>query len=265
MKPMNAKWNAKLSTIKTTVKIPDRLRVVAAAPTPPETRRLLLFAILLMFALNFVPGNQYFLYPLRLFTTFVHESGHAFATLLVGGGVHSLSVAPNGSGLTESVGTSFPTAWLVNSAGYLGTTLFGALLLQIGRLNRNQNTGRAMLSALAIGMLGIMVWVRDPFTLVAGLSIAGIFWFLSRKASPRVAEFLAMFLAVYCSLNALFDIKTLLFLSTQMPGTHTDALNMQNMYLLPAAFWAFLWAIMAVGILGLSLWSYLRGTSKRSF
>jgi Peptidase M50B-like len=254
-----------MSTKLPTFTIPDRLRIGTATPASAETRRLLLFAILLTFVLNFVPGSQYVLYPLRLFTTFVHESGHAFATLLVGGGVHSLSVAPDGSGLTESMGASFPTAWLIDSAGYLGTILFGALLLQIGRVTQVQNAGRVMLSALAVAMLGIMIWVRDPFTLVAGLSIAGIFWFLSRKTSPRVAEFLAMFLAAYCSLNALFDIKTLLFLSTQMPGTHTDALNMQHMYLLPAAFWAFLWAIIAVGILGLSLWSYLRPASKRSF
>lgn len=243
--------------------ISDRLRIGAATPQARSTRQFLLIATLVTIALNFVPGSNYLLYPLRLFITFVHESGHAFASLLVGGGVVSLAVSPDTSGLTQSVGSNSPlTAWLVSSAGYLGTTLFGALLLQLGAVRSLKNAGRTMLYACAFTMLGIMIWARDPFTLITGLSIAGIFWFTAHKATPRVAEFIAMFLAVQCSLNALFDLRTLVYISTQLPETHSDALNMQHMYLLPAAFWAFLWAIAAVGILIISLWSYLRRTSK---
>lgn len=256
-------------------RLPEPLRIGAATPEARSTRQLLLFATLLTLVLNFVPYSNVVLYPLRLFVTFVHESGHALATLLVGGGVVSLAVSPDGSGLTQSVGSSFATAWLIDSAGYLGTTLFGALLLQLGRVRLlksarlprqlgggEMNAGRLMLYACALFMLAIMVWVRDPFTLITGLGIAAIFWFLAQKASPRVAEFVAMFLAVQCSLNALVDIRVLLQLSTSRPEVHTDALNMQHMYLLPAALWAFLWAIGAVCMLTVSLWSYLRATSN---
>lgn len=252
--------SAKLPTFT----IPDCLRLGPPTPAARDTRLLLLFATLLTVVLNFMPYSEILLYPLRLFITFVHESGHAFATLLVGGGVSSLSVSPDTSGLTYGTGHSFLTSWIVCSAGYLGTTLFGAALLQIGRLRRVQNAGRTMLYTLALTMLGIMIWVRDPFTLIVGLSLSGIFWLLARKMSPRTAEFIAMFLAVQCSLNALFDLRTLLYISAKMPETHSDALNMQNMYLLPSVFWAFLWAIIAVLILGVSLWSYLRATSQRS-
>ena len=243
-------------------RLPERFRADGIAPAQKDTRALLLFATLLTLVLSFVPYSEVFLYPLRLFVTFVHESGHALASLLVGGSVSSVSVAPNGSGLTYSTGYTALTAWLVCSAGYLGTTLFGAALLQLGRARGLQNPGRVMLYALAGAMLAIMIWVRDPFTLVTGLGIAGLFWFAARKASPRVAEFLAMFLAVQCSLNALVDLRTLLYLSTKMPEAHTDALNMQHMYLLPAAFWAFMWALTAVVVLGVSLWSYFRAMAK---
>ena len=252
-----------MSANLSTYKLPESLRIGAATPQARDTRRLLLFATLLTVALNFVPASDYLLYPLRLFVTFVHESGHALAALIAGGGVVSLAVSPDGSGLTKSVGGSIFTVWFFSSAGYLGTTLFGALLLQLGRVKRIQNAGRAMLYACALAMLAIMVWVRDPFTLVTGLGIAGIFWFLARKASPRVAEFIAMFLAVQCSLNALVDLKTLVLISTRSPEAFSDAQNMHQMYLLPVAFWAILWAVMAVVILSVSLWSYLRATSKR--
>ena len=169
---------------------------------------------------------------------------------------------PNSSGLTYSTGYSLLTAWIVCSAGYLGTTLFGALLLQLGRVRSLQNPGRVMLYALAGAMLAIMIWVRDPFTFVTGLGIAGLFWFAARKASPKLAEFLAMFLAVQCSLNALFDLRTLLYLSTKQPEAQTDALNMQHFYMLPAAAWALLWALAAVAVLAVSLWSYFRAMAK---
>lgn len=242
-----------------------------------DGRQLLLFATLLTFLVSMVPYSDILLYPLRLFVTFVHESSHALAALLVGSGVTSVSVAPNASGLTHTTGDNILTAWVIDSAGYLGTALFGALLIQMGRiratkarltgmtgaLSGKMNAGRMMLFACAIFMVGIMIWVRDPFTLVAGLTIAALFGLAARFASPRVAEFIAMFIAIQTSLNALYDIKTLILLSTVSPQTPTDAMNMQHAYVLPAPFWAILWALIALGMMGLSLWSYLRATVKR--
>ena len=44
--------------------------------------------------LNFVPYSEFLLYPLRLFVTFVHESGHALASLLWAATCLRVSVAP---------------------------------------------------------------------------------------------------------------------------------------------------------------------------
>ena len=65
-----------------------------------RSRTLLLWATLITLALNFVPYASLLLYPLRLFITFVHESGHALAFTLTGGDVQSLAVHPDTSGVT---------------------------------------------------------------------------------------------------------------------------------------------------------------------
>jgi hypothetical protein len=228
-----------------------------------QSRSLLLIASAITVALMFLPYSNILLYPLRLFVTFVHESGHAMAAIISGGSVESLTVSPNGEGLTMTRGTPW-FAWLVLSGGYLGTTIFGALLLQVGRLKRWQNAGRATLYAAAAFLLTVtLLWGHsNPFTLLAGIVLAALIGGLARFSTPRVADFIASFLAVQCCLNALGDLRILLYLTT---NTHVDndAVFMQQQYLLPAVFWASLWAVMAVIILALALRSYWRGTEER--
>src|SRR5258708_32615258 len=102
---------------------------------PFDNRKLLLMASLVALGLWFMPYSDYLLYPLRLFVTFIHESGHAMAALLTGGSVDSLHVSPTGSGVTR-VRVSPLWAWISLSGGYVGAALLSALLLQPGRLTR---------------------------------------------------------------------------------------------------------------------------------
>lgn len=236
----------------------------ADADSLARARRMLLIATVITVALQFLPYSNFLLYPLRLFVTFVHESGHALAAILTGGSVVSLTIAPDGSGLTQTQ-TPIWSMWLVYSGGYLGSTIFGALMLQVGRLSRWQNAGRATLYAAAGWLLLVSVlwgWL-NPFTLISGIVLAGILLALARFVTPQAANFIAAFIAVQCCLNALVDLRTLLFLTTNMPGRDNDAVFMQQHYLIPAVFWASLWAVMAVCILGFALRSYWRGTAAR--
>jgi hypothetical protein len=246
---------------------------------PNDNRMLLLMATLVTVGLFFVPYSDYLLYPLRLFVTFVHESGHAVAALITGGSVESLHVSPTGSGVTW-VRVSPLWAWISLSGGYVGSALFGALLLQTGRLTRWQNAGRTTLYAAAFYILGVTVlWAHNPFnnpgnsftgggmtpdffTMLAGVCLFFLLFALARLSSPRFANFLAAFLAVQCSLNALVDLRTLLFLTTNNGGDN-DAVFMSQHYLLPPTFWALLWAGIAIVVIVLSLWSYNRAISAQ--
>jgi hypothetical protein len=231
-----------------------------------RSRKLLLAATAITVALWFLPSPYNdILYPLRLFVTFIHESGHALTAILTGGSVESLTVFRNGEGVTMTR-TPYWAGWLVLSGGYLGTTVFGALLLQAGRLSRWQNAGRNILYACAISLLVItLVWGHfNPFTLIAGIVLAALLGGLARLSTPRVAEFVASFLAVQCCLNALGDLRILLYLTTNAPGADNDAVFMQRQYMLPAVFWAALWAVSAIVILALALRSYWRATEAHT-
>jgi Peptidase M50B-like len=92
--------------------------------------RWLLLAILLTVLLFILPFAQVVTYPFLIFSTFIHETAHAVTAVLTGGRVDSLIVRLNGSGVTYTRGG---IQFLISSAGYIGTILFGGILLIVSR------------------------------------------------------------------------------------------------------------------------------------
>lgn len=241
----------------------------------PQVRTLLVAAAI-TFVLWLIPFADVLTYPFRLFVTFIHEGGHAIAALLTGNSVSSLSVASDGSGLTYSTGSGFFSRIFISSAGYLGATAFGALLLV---LIRRTVAARAVLigSAALIGGLTLIfglfkplfsgTWgslAGVPFTVVAGIILSLGLLAVAKYSSPRMATFFVSFLAVQCVLNALLDLKTLLFLSSPftLGEVHSDAGNMAAYTGVPAIFWTMAWAGIAFVILSLALRAYAVSREK---
>src|SRR5215203_1307600 len=108
---------------------------------------LLIIATLVTVALWFIPYADYLVYPIRLFVTFIHESSHALIAVLTGGSVQSLTIATDGSGEVYSASSNMVGELLTSSAGYLGTTAFGVLMLFLIRRSFSPNK---ILTALGI-------------------------------------------------------------------------------------------------------------------
>lgn len=212
--------------------------------------RSILIGALLTIALSFVPYVQFLTYPVRLFVTFIHEGGHALAALLTGGLPVALGVSPDASGVTLTRGG---IGAVVNAAGYLGATLFGALILAALRRGlAPKKLLRVMAVSVALTLpLAFFGLVAAPgafFALVTGIPIAGLLFLAASKLGRPNQELLVGFLGVQCVLNAFFDLRTLFLLSAQT-NAHTDAQNMQQATLIPAIVWASLWMLSAVAIL----------------
>ncbi len=226
-------------------------------PDPRPPVRTLLVAVALTLALWFIPFADFLAYPFRLFVTFIHEGGHAVAALLTGADVRGLRVAPNGGGLVYTVGGGPLSALFVASAGYLGAMAYGVLLLA---LIRRAVAARAVLagSAVYVLLLALVFGFPSPFTLAAGVLLALGLGAAARYLDPRWASFLVGFLAVQCVVNAIFDLRTLLALSSPLaPGAQTDAANMAAATGLPAFFWAILWTALALLMLAVALRAYV--------
>ncbi len=199
-------------------------------------------------AVSLTPAVDIALYPFRLFTTWVHEGGHAVATVLVGGQVSSIVIRPDGSGLTHSlVPDNRILQGVVASAGYCGAALVGCLLVAATRVNRRATTLLAGVGACMF--LTLLLWVRNPFGAAVVLAWAVAFLLLARRGLGRTAQFLVGLLAVQVALNAVYDIRVLYLVDGP-----SDAVTMARLFLLPAWLWASAWMLLAVGMLGATLW-----------
>jgi hypothetical protein len=223
--------------------------------------KLLIFATLLTLALWFIPFAGIITYPIRLFVTFIHETGHALAALATFGSVNRVKLEWNGSGVTFTQG-----GWglLISTAGYLMTTLYGSALLLLLRRQRNARTaaiGTGALLLLITALFGgnIVAWL-------AGLVFGAGCLLLGLKGNPKVVHFLMSFLAVQCLLNAFYDFRALLYLSAFDPASPTDARNMSEATggLLPPLIWAVGWLLLSAVVVIATLVVYYRSLRERA-
>ena len=233
---------------------------------------LLLIATVLTVALWFVPYAEYLVYPVRLFVTFVHESSHALVAVLTGGSVQSLTISADGSGVVYSMGSGLISQLLTSSAGYLGATAFGVLLLYLIRRNFSPNK---LLTALGIfvGIMTVVFTVISPvfhifslqaafssilFTIIAGIFLTAALVVLGLYSNLKVANFAVAFLAAQCLLNALSDLKTVFFLNAPLVGSdiHTDAANMYAATGIPSFMWVVIWIGVSLFMISIGLRLY---------
>jgi len=117
------------------------------------------------------------LYPIRIFVTFLHESGHALAALLGGGEVQKIQINADGSGWTRSAGG---VRSLTIMGGYLGSALFGNIIFYIGA--RKKVLVKPLLVTLALAMLmTAIIWYNSMVTSLILMIYATGLLFLTNK------------------------------------------------------------------------------------
>lgn len=226
-----------------------------AKSVPKPSLGSIVLAAVACLVLARVPALAPIAFPLRLLTTFVHESGHALATLLTGGRVLAITIQPDGSGLTTTQGGIRP---VILSAGYLGSTLVGCALLLASR-SRKRATGLLWLLGAAVGLLTVL-YAHNPLTWIMGAfwGLALLFW--AAQGPKESHPFVLAVLGIQGSLNALSDLLALVTMSAGSDATTDASLMSHQMFwgLLPPFFWAVLWASFSVLATALTLRRLLR-------
>lgn len=214
-------------------------------------RTLQLMLVILIFSIVCwqMPVISTFLYPFKLFVTTVHEACHALMARLTGGNVGLISISPDQSGLTLSMGGIRP---LVTMAGYIGTSVFGGLLIWWGR---KPAQARFVLQTIGTVIIALTIFYGGGgiFSFVAMFLIGLAILAISRKANEMVCHMFLLMLAVQTTLSSVLDIQTLFFASVA-GVSHSDAKTMENMSGIPAIVWSVLWGVISVCILIFALW-----------
>ena len=196
-------------------------------------RRLIWFATIAIVSVLFWLSPL--LAPFKIFVVFIHETGHALAALLTGGRVLSMVVTPWQSGYVESLGGN---ALIIASAGYIGSALFGGIMLSLS--GRKQWT-QYIFIALAI-LFGVMTlcFVRNLFGWIFGLGTTAMFSLLAYKRFP-FSVYIVDILAVMSSMYAIYDLSDFLLV-----GARTDAVILASITGVPAFIWALVWSAISL-------------------
>lgn len=246
------------------------------------SRRRILGTVAVSAALWLLLSSTWPMLPVRLVVTLVHEAGHALAIQLLGGTVDFVIINPHGGGLTSGhvpSPTSATAQVIVASAGYLGTALVGALMLEgATRLRR----GRIATITLAVLVTAIgLAWVPwqvepDGFSAAATGSSSGDGRFtvmvcvvavlllvaLASQPIARLRTSVVIALATTFCLASIEDLRQVLDLSAR--GGHSDAAAAAAVTPLSSWMWAAVWLLVGVGACALGVWAAVGGPMRRT-
>jgi hypothetical protein len=203
----------------------------------PRTRFAL--GLLAFFAALWLLWPTPVVYPFKIFVVFLHELSHALAALATGGEVEAITLDPREGGATYTYGGN---AFVMLSAGYLGSLLWGMGMLAIAR-------ARPKLAGPTIQALAVLTWavtalyVRNLFGIVFGILFGFALLFAGRRLQRDQAVALLTALGLTSSLYALLDIRSDIL---QRPGVESDARLLAELTGIPTLFWGGLWATIAL-------------------
>ncbi len=230
-------------------------------------RTAILIAAGLVFAIGaWVPFGHTALYPLTLFTTWVHEMGHGLTALVLGGQFHELEIFGNASGFAVCYAAhGWPEA-LVCAGGLLAPPVLGSVILAFVHGPRRARILLAVLAAAIV--VSLVIYVRSTTGLIAMPLVAALLaWSAWRGFAehPERRVLLAQVLAVVLALDTLTRMVSYVFTDQiEIDGKlvpsdiHMVADNLGGSYIL----WGMVITAIALGLLGLASWWAWRRPSR---
>ncbi|KAI8955053.1 peptidase M50B-like-domain-containing protein [Xylaria longipes] len=185
-----------------------------------------------------LPYVRWSLWPFKMLVIAFHEFSHAIAAVLTGGHVKSISLDPHEGGVTHMVGGR---SAITLPAGYLGSSLIGAILIFTGF---NIVASKIVSIALGVCFLLTLWWgKKDWLTIITILLAVGLLiasWFIVHAEALR---FVVLFIGVMSSLYSVWDICDDLILRKV---NSSDASVFAKRYGGSSQCWGVVWSIISI-------------------
>jgi len=184
---------------------------------------------------HLIPFGGYVVYPFSLFVTFLHELGHALASVITGGKVIGVRINFDGSGYAVTAGGF---RWMVIMGGYLGSIIFGNILLYVGF--KTNKMSRNVLYVLIFLLLFVsFFWFESLGSSLILLAMSGALIFLVYK-KEELSSTAILILGVISVLYIIEDFNV---------GPSSDLAKFaEYIPIFSAAIWMYVWLILALGV-----------------
>ena len=228
-----------------------------------RAKNAIVASVLITLCLYFAPFAVLVDYPLILLSTLVHELGHAFTAVLVGGRFDTLAIYADGSGVARYHGEFSDLGRAsISAGGLVGPALVAGLGFVGGRYAK---LSRAMLALSGAFLLTVdILFVRNLFgQLFVGAVVVGMGWVAVRK-SIDTAQVLVVFLSTQLALSV-FSRGDYLFTEVAHTGAGvmpSDVAQMATALGGPYWLWGIVCGAFSVAVLLVGVWSFARGLGR---
>ena len=186
--------------------------------------------------------NTIIIYPLKILTVFFHELSHALAAIVTGGKVLEIVLVPEQGGHCLIAGGN---GFLVSSAGYLGSLIWGGIILVSAANSRRDK--QIMIALGAILIVVSFIWIRPfisfgfIFCIILGGAMIGVGKYLPDKVNDWVLRTVGLTSCLYATLDVKDD-------TIDRNLRQSDAGRLAEITGMPSLFWGYFW--MALAIMG---------------
>ncbi|KIM97186.1 hypothetical protein OIDMADRAFT_130122 [Oidiodendron maius Zn] len=192
-----------------------------------------------------IPYVRWSLWPFKMLVIAFHEFGHAITACCTGGRVKSISLDPREGGVTHMQGG---ISAITLPAGYLGSSIIGALLIFCGF-----DIVASKIASIVLGVCFLLTlwWARRDWLtigtilLAVGLLIAC--WFI-KHAEPL--KYVVLFIGVMSALYSVWDICDDLILRKV---NTSDASVFAERYGGSSQCWGIVWSIVSVIFIAIAI------------
>jgi len=193
----------------------------------------------------FLTWNRPELYAFQMLTVFFHEASHALMVVATGGEVTEFSLDPRRGGHVKALGGN---GFLISSAGYLGSGLWGAFIYILAARSRWDRWALGILGAAII--LITLYFGAQKFALFFGLAFGVGAIVIAKFLSDKICDILLRITGLTSLLYAPLDIY-----SDVIDRTHlkSDAYNIAQAYGGSAQLWGIIWIVISAILIAITL------------
>jgi len=214
-----------------------------------QKKQIELGIILFLLILSFFLWNTFLIYPIKLFVVLTHEMSHGIFAILSGGKLHSLLITSSLGGECRTIGGN---KFIIASAGYLGSLLFGVLLFISGYQVKFRKVFSIALAILLI--LFAANYLEGGFGRISAILFTIIFILFPIYFPQIINAYLYKILGIISMAYVAIDIKEDIFTNVYRPS---DAQFIAEITSISPNVWGSLWMLISLTtIFFLLRWGY---------